>query len=225
MSEDEGNTLHRRMLYETILCRRVVELEDFLRCRLHPKIVQVQKIDSDSRHRLPTFLKPDSDFSNFEKTTPTPAENMRLHQLPTLTPQPCFVIVLYPINIFDYIWEQIRRSPSLTLTAVSLLIKFFGLQRRILSFLRPMAAVVPTSACWHPRCCPYPSPAAPSMCMACVAASAQSSPATSGACCVPSSRTLWKRIMWVISSCCLIMRVISSCYLPLGVNWISLALF
>ena len=65
---------------------RVVESEDFLGFRLHP----INCSSSKNQLRLPTFLKPtptpDSDSSIFEN--PTPAENMRLHRLPTPTPQP-----------------------------------------------------------------------------------------------------------------------------------------
>ena len=71
---------------------RVVESEDFFR---------IPTPDSDSSSfekptpallknwlRLQHFWKPDSDSSSFKIPTPTPTENMRLHRLPTPTPQP-----------------------------------------------------------------------------------------------------------------------------------------
>ena len=62
-----------------LLIARVVESEDFLGFRL--RLLTPTPAVLKTRLRLQHFWKPDSDSSNFEKATPTPAENMRLHRL------------------------------------------------------------------------------------------------------------------------------------------------
>ena len=90
------------LITSSLLQDRVVESEDFLgfRLRLHP----INCSSSKNRLRLPTFFKTDSDSSNFEKMTPTPAENMRLHELRLHNPaaQPNLLPLVRTISSLEF---------------------------------------------------------------------------------------------------------------------------